>query len=1232
MLQDAQSSMRVLDADPQNATATINLRRGFHTLKGSSRMVGLMAFGEAAWAIEDTLNGHLADQVPASSDLRALIDYAIRYLSGWLDELQATGHSSRTPDTLVDAARAVRAGASPDMTAFAATEIIEPAPAPDEAEAADESFVDTLFAPMTGTELNARAYAATEVIEQDDDAELRFFGEQPQHPAAEPTVFATAAEEPATAPAMFASADGATPPAVPPAPADETSFDWFDLPDATSDAPTDTATAAPVDDRIADEPAASDEFFAAVNDEATETAESSLDDEVEPSARPFDNVVPFVLRDPLLASDEVRRVGPLTVSVALFNIYLTEADELLRVLTTDLAEWRHEPDRLVSDGAVRAVHSLSGSSATVGLTPAQDLASAIEEVLVALYRDPVPLTGDQVGVMQDAVESLRRMLHRFAAERMPEPDPVAIASLIALRRQVSSPADAASTIEATPVDEPFDAFDFGDDVPQPTVEAPVDEPVVSVTSDEAADRSDAGADAHDFDAITTVGATETPFAPFPANDDADGLAFEPLSFDDEDRPATAGPQETVDEAPLPALDAEALDGPGHATADEPRVEGLVGVSFGDETLTDYAVGEPIDDETVAEPVAVPADHAVIQPPGAASSDEAVTAGPVPVPADDAVAQRPVASSTDDAVVEEPADETAAEAPFDAFADQFAGEPFEASADDTIASASVAESVDDPSVDEAVRASSDDAIAPASAAESVDDPSVDEPVHASADEAVVAASSPAEAPPASDAIVPVEHATAIAPLDATPSLEAAEPFASPEPIGAAAVDATDAALVDALPALDAEAAAAARRAAPTERESTVQDDIDPDLLDVFVEEGNEILPQVGELLRTWQAHRDNAAPSRMLLRHLHTLKGSARMAGAMRLGEVVHDFEARVESAARLHDVPATLMDELVASHDRSLELFDELQRPAAPAVATTVVEAPVEASLAPAVADTAPVVEVAATAAAPTPTRDAKQSTQHVVRVAAETLDRLVNLAGEVSISRARIENEVAQIKGAMTDLSENVERLRAQLREIELQAEFQMQSQMQSQQAAGEEREKFDPLEFDRFTRFQELTRMMAESVNDVKTVQQHLQKSLDAAEVDLTSQRRMTRDLQQDLMRVRMVPFSSIAERLYRVARRSAKEARQARQPRHPRRLGRNRPQRAGADGRARSSTCCATTSSTASRSRDERRARGKEETGELLVEVRQEGNEIVLTFSDDGAGLEPRPHPREGSRARA
>src|SRR5207237_8135765 len=166
---------------------------------------------------------------------------------------------------------------------------------------------------------------------------------------------------------------------------------------------------------------------------------------------------------------------------------------------------------------------------------------------------------------------------------------------------------------------------------------------------------------------------------------------------------------------------------------------------------------------------------------------------------------------------------------------------------------------------------------------------------------------------------------------------------------------------------------------------------------------------------------------------------------------------------------------------------------------------------------------------------DRGAASQAAVRVRAPLLDRLVNQAGEVAITRSRIEVEVNQIKGSLTDLTDNLERLRQQLRDIELQGETQMSSRLEAAKAADQ---SFDPLEFDRVTRFHELTRMMAESVNDVATVQRTLQRTLESTEDELASQPRRTRDLQDDLLRTRMVEFEGLSDRLYRVVRQAAKE----------------------------------------------------------------------------------------------
>jgi chemosensory pili system protein ChpA (sensor histidine kinase/response regulator) len=237
------------------------------------------------------------------------------------------------------------------------------------------------------------------------------------------------------------------------------------------------------------------------------------------------------------------------------------------------------------------------------------------------------------------------------------------------------------------------------------------------------------------------------------------------------------------------------------------------------------------------------------------------------------------------------------------------------------------------------------------------------------------------------------------------------------------------------------------------------------------------------------------------------------------------------------------------------------------------------------------------------------------LRVRAALVDELVNEVGEVSIARGRIEGEMLALKSSLFELTENVIRLRRQLREIEIQAE----SQMQSRQALASERlQDFDPLEFDRFTRFQEVTRMMAESVNDVATVQQNLLRNLDHANAAIAAQARLSRELSQRMMGVRMVPFESLAERLHRVVRQAAKDS--AKRANLDIRHGQTELDRSMLDKMSgplehllRNSVAHGLEDSAT------RQAAGKEAIGQITLSLAQEGNEIVLTIADDGAGLD-------------
>jgi chemosensory pili system protein ChpA (sensor histidine kinase/response regulator) len=238
-----------------------------------------------------------------------------------------------------------------------------------------------------------------------------------------------------------------------------------------------------------------------------------------------------------------------------------------------------------------------------------------------------------------------------------------------------------------------------------------------------------------------------------------------------------------------------------------------------------------------------------------------------------------------------------------------------------------------------------------------------------------------------------------------------------------------------------------------------------------------------------------------------------------------------------------------------------------------------------------------------------------MLRVRADLIDRLVNEAGELSIARARIEGEMRGLKESLLDLTENVIRLRRQLRDIEIQAESQMQSRTA---IADEHHPGFDPLEIDRFTRFQELTRMMAESVNDVATVQQNLFKNLDDANAAIIAQARLNREVQQELMSVRMVPFGSVADRLYRIVRQTGKEL--GKRANLEIRGGHVEIDRSVLDKiGAPLEHLLRNAIAHGLEDRDSRLAHGKQEIGEISLTLVQEGNEIILTFSDDGVGLD-------------
>ena len=417
--------------------------------------------------------------------------------------------------------------------------------------------------------------------------------------------------------------------------------------------------------------------------------------------------------------------------------------------------------------------------------------------------------------------------------------------------------------------------------------------------------------------------------------------------------------------------------------------------------------------------------------------------------------------------------------------------------------------------------------------------------------------------------------------------------------------------------------------------------DDGLLDVFLEEAGEILGTTEGLLHDWREQPDDDRRIGELQRALHTLKGGARMAGVQPVADLSHALETmvmavregRAQPGEALFDLleeandrlvsqrESALRDEPVAPAEDLLEAAARLQRgEAAPPAPQAVPEASPEPD--PALGEVPP--EAAAEPApaqAPEPAAaaDTQARPDDAVRVRSELLDNLVKYAGEVSIYRARMEQQAGAIGFNLSELGQTVNRVREQLRTLELETETQILYRYEREGGAEPaERANFDPLELDRFSRIQELSRALGESVNDLHSIQDMLGNLNRESETLLLQQSRVNTDLQDGLMRTRMVPFANLVPRMRRIVRQAARETGKKAQLRVEGAQGemdRNVLERVVApmEHMLRNAVAHGIEPS------EDRLEWGKPESGTITVAFSREGADVVIRVSDDGAGLD-------------
>lgn len=395
--------------------------------------------------------------------------------------------------------------------------------------------------------------------------------------------------------------------------------------------------------------------------------------------------------------------------------------------------------------------------------------------------------------------------------------------------------------------------------------------------------------------------------------------------------------------------------------------------------------------------------------------------------------------------------------------------------------------------------------------------------------------------------------------------------------------------------------------------------DPELLDIFLEEAADILDSSSAALSRWQAEPGNRQEVETLLRDLHTLKGGARMVEIAPIGDLAHELEFLYEglSAGLLAPSPE-LFALLQGCHDRLAQMID--------AVADGLPVGSVDKLIERIKSLVHPSQEPVTPVALPTGKAEAVvDPAADMVKISAELLDDLVNLAGETSIFRGRIEQQVNDARIALTEVETTLERMRDQLRRLDTET----QGRILSRQQAEAERlgyEEFDPLEMDRHSQLQQLSRALSESASDLLDLKDTLERRNEDAHGLLQQQARINTELQEGLMRTRMVPFERMLPRLKRIVRQVAGE------------LGKDVEFIVGnAEGEmdrnvlermaAPLEHMLRNAVDHGLESRDARLLAGKPEKGRITLDLTHEGGDIVFDMRDDGAGV-----PLEAVRRKA
>ncbi len=428
--------------------------------------------------------------------------------------------------------------------------------------------------------------------------------------------------------------------------------------------------------------------------------------------------------------------------------------------------------------------------------------------------------------------------------------------------------------------------------------------------------------------------------------------------------------------------------------------------------------------------------------------------------------------------------------------------------------------------------------------------------------------------------------------------------------------------------------AALDAAPRiEREAAPQFDdpklekIPADLLAGFLEESEEHLHAAGEAFRALEAAADKKPQLREIRRGIHTIKGAAAMVGLDTVSKLAHRmedlldllFEGRAEYTPERHEL-------LIATYDTLAVLVKQKGRVGGLAAHLKQLFDIYRTALSSVPAEEAQEAQAGEGEAAEVPAQAEADSGDpaQTVRAPLERLDELVRLVGELFVNRSALERHLSGYRREVEELQLSLQRIKRLAGQLDTEhVAFHPGAGGRTGETGGVHATpfgaEFDSLEFDRYTQLDLLSRELSETTSDIGTAALGLRQLVGAFDGYMNTQSRLTSELQDKLVRLRMVPLDSLANRMYRTVRYAAQKS-----------------------GKVAELTLCGLEAELDKivveqlaqafdhllrnavdhglEDLETRRALGKPDRGQIRVEARQEGTHVVIRLSDDGRGFDP------------